>query len=196
MSDRERPVSTDGPAPGPRASAFAVAPAPTRRTVLRAAGLAALAGGGVGVLAACSADAGVAAPSAPASVAPSVEATSASPSPSLSASASESASASSAPAAPSGPSVAASKVPVGGGVILQDADFVVTQPSKGTFKAFSSICTHRGCPVTQITGDAIVCPCHGSEFSIEDGSVLQGPATRSLATTGATVSGDSVYVDA
>ena len=47
-------------------------PAPTRRTVLRAAGLAALAGGGVAVLGACSADGDAAAPStsAPTSSAP------------------------------------------------------------------------------------------------------------------------------
>ena len=51
--------------------------------------------------------------------------------------------------APKGPSVATSKVPVGGGVILQDADYVVTQPSKGKYKAFSKICTHQGCPVAR-----------------------------------------------
>lgn len=110
----------------------------TRRTVLRAAGLTALVGGG-GVLAAYSADAQVAAPPAASSAAPSASASSSAPaSPSASASPSPSAS-SSAPAAPSGPSVATADVPVGGGVILDDAKYVVTQPTEGEFKAFSSI---------------------------------------------------------
>ena len=43
--------------------------------------------------------------------------------------------------------MASSKVPVGGGVILDNADYVITQPKKGTYKAFSKICTHMGCPV-------------------------------------------------
>ncbi|GAA1824113.1 Rieske (2Fe-2S) protein [Microlunatus capsulatus] len=165
---------------------------PTRRTVLRAAGLVALTGGGVGVLAACSSDAGVAAPAAtgaaPSSAAPASSAP-ASPSPSASAS-------SSAPAAPSGPSVAAADVPVGSGVILEDAKYVVTQPTKGEFKAFSSICTHQGCPVSEIQGDAILCNCHGSKFSIKDGSVLNPPASEPLAQASATVEGDTVVVQA
>ena len=168
----------------------------TRRTVLRAAGLAALAGGGVGVLAACSSDAGVAAPGASSS-APSASSSSAAASPSASASASSPSpsASSSAPAAPPGPSVPAADVPVGGGVILEDAKVVVTQPTKGEFKAFSSICTHQGCPVAEVRGDAIVCNCHGSRFSIKDGSVLKEPADRPLDEAKVTVSGDKVVVE-
>lgn len=168
----------------------------TRRTVLRAAGLAALTGGGVGLLGACSSDAAdVAAPAAPGG------ATSASPSASASASASASPSASasassSAPAAPSGPSVPVADVPVGGGVILDDAKYVVTQPTEGEFKAFSSICTHQGCPVSEISGDAIICKCHGSQFSIKDGSVLKKPAEAPLKEATATVAGDNVVIEA
>lgn len=82
---------------------------------------------------------------------------------------------------PPGGVVAAAKVPVGSGVILAGAKLVVTQPSRGTFKAFSSICTHAGCPVTAVNGAEIQCPCHGSRFSVEDGSVLGGPAPAPLA---------------
>jgi Rieske Fe-S protein len=71
-------------------------------------------------------------------------------------------------------------VPTGGGVILSSANMVVTQPAKGTFKVFSATCTHQGCPVSQITGQTIDCPCHGSQFSITDGSVVQGPAQAPL----------------
>src|SRR5664279_4768114 len=38
-----------------------------------------------------------------------------------------------------------SEVPVGGGKILAADQVVVTQPTKGTFKAFSAICTHQAC---------------------------------------------------
>ncbi|SDS10880.1 Rieske Fe-S protein [Friedmanniella luteola] len=163
----------------------------TRRTVLRAAGLAALAGGGIGVLGACSADGEVAAPAAT-SAAPSASAASSS----APSSAAPSASASSSAAAPAGASIATADVPVGSGVILKDAKYVVTQPTEGEFKAFSSICTHMGCPVAEVQGETIMCKCHGSQFSIKDGSVVKAPATKPLAEATATVSGDNVVVEA
>lgn len=67
--------------------------------------------------------------------------------------------------------VSTGDVEVGGGVIL--GDVVVTQPSDGEFKGFSAICTHQGCTVASISDGTINCPCHGSRFSIEDGSVVQ-----------------------
>lgn len=76
--------------------------------------------------------------------------------------------------------VAVAEVPVGGGRILQDEELVVTQPSAGVFRAFSAICTHRGCVVSQVSGGSINCGCHGSRFSIEDGAVLAGPASQAL----------------
>lgn len=79
-----------------------------------------------------------------------------------------------------GPLVATSEVPVGGGVVVADRNLVATQPTEGTFKVFSAICPHQGCPVTKVAGGTIDCPCHGSRFSIEDGSVTQGPARGPL----------------
>ncbi|WP_326646268.1 Rieske (2Fe-2S) protein [Streptosporangium sp. NBC_01755] len=73
-----------------------------------------------------------------------------------------------------------SGIPVGGGRII-NGKWVVTQPVKGTFRAFSAKCTHQGCPVSTIRGGTINCPCHGSRFRIADGSVARGPATRPLA---------------
>jgi Rieske Fe-S protein len=167
--------------------------ATTRRTVLRAAGLAALTGGGVAVLGACTAEGepGTPTSSAPATSASSAPATSSAPaeSPSASAAVSES-------TVPSGPGVATSDVPVGGGVILDDADYVITQPTAGEFKAFSKICTHQGCPVTEIAGGTINCKCHGSKFSIEDGSVSNPPASKALKESKVTVVGDKIYVSA
>lgn len=163
----------------------------TRRDVLRVAGLVTLSGGTVLTLAACGAE-GQAGDPVPTSAAPSSAA--ATPSASASSSPSVSSSTPATSAAPSGPSVATADVPVGGGVILDDADFVVTQPTKGTYKAFSKICTHQGCKVGKVEDGNIVCPCHGSQFSIEDGSVTNPPASRPLAESATTVSGSKVYV--
>lgn len=74
----------------------------------------------------------------------------------------------------------ASAIPVGGGKVFSTQRVVVTQPSAGTFKAFSAVCTHQGCTVNSVSGGNIICPCHGSEFSATDGSVTNGPAKRPL----------------
>jgi len=89
-----------------------------------------------------------------------------------------------------GDSVAKADVPVGSGVIVGGTVF--TQPVAGEFAAFSTTCPHNQCPVNAVKGDAISCPCHGSEFSIEDGSVIKGPARRGLAAQTVTVEGDQV----
>jgi rieske iron-sulfur protein len=54
--------------------------------------------------------------------------------------------------------------------------------------AFSAICTHAGCSVTEWTkasdgdGDVFKCPCHNSEFDPRRGAaVVFGPAPRRLA---------------
>ncbi|WP_030571421.1 Rieske (2Fe-2S) protein [Streptomyces aureocirculatus] len=83
-------------------------------------------------------------------------------------------------------------IPVGGGKIFKDEGVVVTQPTKGRFKAFSHLCTHKQCPVTSVEGGTINCPCHGSKFDINDGSVQQKPAPRPLPAKEITVEGDSI----
>lgn len=71
-------------------------------------------------------------------------------------------------------------VPVGGCAVFSDAKTVVTQPTEGEFMAFSALCTHKGCLVSSSSDGEIPCTCHGSAFSLEDGSVLQGPAKEAL----------------
>lgn len=183
------PVSSQG------ASAFSGANA-TRRTLLRSAGLVALAGGSAATLGACASDTATAPAGSPSAAAPSASSASPSASASASASASESASASASSAAPAGPSVPAADVPVGGGAIMQDGDYVVTQPEKGTYKAFSKICTHQRCPVSEIDDKGILCKCHNSVFSISDGSPQSGPAKTPLAPAKAVLSGDKIVVSA
>jgi Rieske Fe-S protein len=82
-------------------------------------------------------------------------------------------------------------VPVGSGVIVDEV--VVTQPSAGVFKGFSSTCTHAGCAVNEVAGGTINCPCHGSKFNL-DGTVANGPATRPLEAQAVTVQGDSIIL--
>lgn len=74
----------------------------------------------------------------------------------------------------------AADVPVGGGKIYGDEKVVVTQPTQGTFKAFTAVCTHQGCTVGSVKQGLINCPCHGSDFKITDGSVVKGPADKPL----------------
>ncbi|WP_406674580.1 Rieske (2Fe-2S) protein [Nonomuraea sp. N2-4H] len=69
-----------------------------------------------------------------------------------------------------------SDIPEGGGKVFKDQKVVVTQPAAGEFKAFSAVCTHAGCTVASVSNQTINCPCHGSKFSIADGSVTDGPA--------------------
>ena len=75
-----------------------------------------------------------------------------------------------------GPSRPVSDVPVGGGKVFSDAKVVATQPTAGQFKGFSAICTHQGNPVGSVQGGQIVCPFHNSHFNITDGSPVSGPA--------------------
>jgi Rieske Fe-S protein len=119
---------------------------------------------------------------------------SASSSTSESSSASVGSGASSASGSAGGTTVSAADVPVGGGTILADAKVVVTQPKKGTFEAFSAVCTHQGCLVKTIEKGEIVCPCHGSHFSISDGSPLSGPASSPLPGKKVSVAGGKISV--
>lgn len=45
--------------------------------------------------------------------------------------------------------------------------------------ALDDTCVHAGCSLAggTIDGVSIICPCHGSQYDLRDGSVLNGPAT-------------------
>ena len=88
---------------------------------------------------------------------------------------------------------ATSQVPDGGGVIIDGKNIVITQPKPGAFRAFSAICTHQGCFVSSVSNGTINCPCHGSKFSIKDGSVVHGPAATPLAAIAIKVEGTSIF---
>jgi Rieske Fe-S protein len=147
----------------------------SRRNLLT--GLAA-AGVAIPVLAACGSDNGL---DATGSASPGTGATSGSPG---------------APTGGTGASggIMTSEIPVGGGKIFEEQKLVVTQPAAGEFKAFSAVCTHQGCLVSKIASGTIDCPCHGSKFSIKDGSVEDGPAPKPLPEKTVTVTGDKLTV--
>jgi Rieske Fe-S protein len=84
------------------------------------------------------------------------------------------------------------EIPVGGGKVLTDKKIVITQPQAGSFHAFTAICTHLGCIVTTVSGGTINCPCHGSKYSIVNGSVVNGPAPLPLAAVSIKVQGTSI----
>jgi len=151
----------------------------SRRVVLRGAALTGIA---TPVLVACGSDASD---------------TGSEPSPQSTGGAGESPSGAEEGAAGSGPATATvptSDVPVGGGKILLEEKVVVTQPVEGEFMAFSAVCTHRGCTVQSVAEGKITCPCHGSQFSAEDGSVVGGPASSPLESFETAVEGDQVTV--
>jgi Rieske Fe-S protein len=92
----------------------------------------------------------------------------------------------------SGVLASTAEVPVGGGKILTDKKIVITQPQAGSFHAFTAICTHLGCIVNTVSGGTINCPCHGSKYSIVNGSVVTGPAPLPLAAVSIKVQGTSI----
>ncbi|MEV5875004.1 Rieske 2Fe-2S domain-containing protein [Streptomyces sp. NPDC052101] len=119
-------------------------PSASRRTVLRGAAVAPVAGLG---LAACSApgQGSAAAPTAPVDLG------------------------------------AESKVSKGAAKLYRDHNVVVSRDGSGTLKAYSTICTHAGCPINKLQGTTLICPCHGSQFDAVTGKVVQAPATEPLA---------------
>ena len=87
-----------------------------------------------------------------------------------------------------------SDVPVGSAVSAKGADgkpIIIAQPTKGTVKAFSAICTHQGCTVAP-AGAQLHCPCHGSIYNASTGAVTQGPAPAPLPAVPVKVSGGDV----
>lgn len=73
-------------------------------------------------------------------------------------------------------------------------DVVVVHTSPGCYAALWRICTHGDCAVGWLPSEGVLrCPCHGSRFA-RDGRVLEGPATRPLATFTAVRAGDSLFI--
>ncbi|MEU6858141.1 Rieske (2Fe-2S) protein [Glycomyces sp. NPDC046736] len=90
------------------------------------------------------------------------------------------------------PLAATADVPLGGGIVV--ADTVLVQPDADEFLAFSAACPHMGTTVNPPdAGGVIVCPNHGSEFSLE-GELEKGPAETGLSEVDITVEEGQIFL--
>jgi len=94
----------------------------------------------------------------------------------------------------------ASALSVGGAIAFTDpftnTPAYLVQPKKGSYAAFSRICTHLGCTVNFAqSSEEFQCPCHGSIYSAKTGSVLRGPALKALPAYSITERDGGLYVE-
>jgi nitrite reductase/ring-hydroxylating ferredoxin subunit len=63
--------------------------------------------------------------------------------------------------------------------------------------AFSDICTHRRCSLSEgeLDSTTLECICHSSRFDVSTGDLLRGPAKRSVQVYAVRVQGDALVVD-
>jgi Rieske Fe-S protein len=83
-------------------------------------------------------------------------------------------------------------VPPDGGLVLSDEGVVLVRGEGDEVHAFSTTCTHQGCPVSEVSGGQIICPCHGSAFDAGTGEVVSGPAPSPLERIDVVVQGEDV----
>lgn len=69
-------------------------------------------------------------------------------------------------------------------VVIDGVAYAVVHHAAG-WVMFEDRCPHARCSFVHDGGEVadgavLLCACHGSEFDLRDGSVLQGPATQGL----------------
>jgi nitrite reductase/ring-hydroxylating ferredoxin subunit len=66
----------------------------------------------------------------------------------------------------------------------------------GDLHAFDDICTHQQCALSEgdLDGTVIECPCHGSQFDVITGEVVNGPASDPIDIFEARDEGDGIEV--
>jgi nitrite reductase/ring-hydroxylating ferredoxin subunit len=90
--------------------------------------------------------------------------------------------------------------PVGSivGLTIEGTAFVAAHHAHG-WVLFEDRCPHAGCAFAYdgeiADGTTLVCACHGSEFDLQDGSVLEGPATRGLSLTPLATDGERLTIE-
>jgi nitrite reductase/ring-hydroxylating ferredoxin subunit/uncharacterized membrane protein len=64
--------------------------------------------------------------------------------------------------------------------------------------ALYDTCMHAGCSLAggTLDGTSITCPCHGSQYDVRDGSVVNGPATMSQPACDVRIDNGTVHVKA
>jgi nitrite reductase/ring-hydroxylating ferredoxin subunit len=80
--------------------------------------------------------------------------------------------------------------------VFPESQVVVTQPTQGQFRAFSTRCPHQGCAVTSVQAGFIVCPCHNSRFAVATGDPTpDSPAQQPLTARRVRVEGGELVVE-
>lgn len=80
------------------------------------------------------------------------------------------------------------------GGTIYTGGLIIARSSAGGFIALSQACTHQGGTVQYRSGsNTFYCPVHGSVFAA-DGSVITGPASRSLTKYNTSLSGTTLKV--
>ena len=80
------------------------------------------------------------------------------------------------------------------GTSIDGVAYAVVHRAEG-WVMFEDRCTHARCSFVDdggevVDGTVLICACHGSEFDLRDGSVLEGPATVALAVVPLALDGD------
>ncbi len=81
------------------------------------------------------------------------------------------------------------------GVVVNEDAFIVVNLD-GTLHALDGICTHAFAELRMgfLTGDAVRCPLHLSQFDVETGEAITPPAEDPLRTYEVEVEGETVYL--
>jgi Rieske Fe-S protein len=82
----------------------------------------------------------------------------------------------------------------GSALAISWAQVIVLYTAAGEFRAFSNVCTHAGCGITDYREQRMRCRCHGSEFD-EEGINVAGPAPAPLTRLPLTVSVGSGWTE-
>jgi nitrite reductase/ring-hydroxylating ferredoxin subunit len=66
----------------------------------------------------------------------------------------------------------------------------------GELHAFSDVCTHAQCSLAEgdLEGTTVTCMCHGSQFDVTTGDVLNGPAVDPVQSYQVVIEGDDLKI--
>lgn len=72
------------------------------------------------------------------------------------------------------------------------APLLIQRKEDASYHALLMECTHKQCTIS-LAGEKLVCPCHGSEFSLE-GKVIKSPAEADLKTFNVIEDESNIYI--
>lgn len=83
------------------------------------------------------------------------------------------------------------------GVVIGGRELALARLPDGDWVAFDDTCTHEECPLSEgdLEGERIICYCHGSEFDLRTGDVLEGPAEDPLTIYPVRIEGGELQVE-